>query len=75
MHENEIAKIVVQTAFELHKNLGPGLLESVYKNSLSYDLKEKGLLIDLEVPIPFVYKDIKQDVGFRLDLLVEKKSY
>ncbi|MBM4172078.1 MAG: GxxExxY protein [Ignavibacteria bacterium] len=73
MHENDIAKIIVQTVFDLHKNLGPGLLESVYKNSLAYDLKEKSLIVESEVPVPFVYKEVKQDVGFRLDLLIEKK--
>jgi GxxExxY protein len=73
MHENDIAKIIVQTVFDLHKNLGPGLLESVYKNSLAYDLKEKNLIVEREVPVPFVYKEVKQDVGFRLDLLIEKK--
>ncbi|MDQ7818149.1 MAG: GxxExxY protein [Melioribacteraceae bacterium] len=73
MQENEIAQIIVQTVFDLHKSIEPGLLESVYKNSLAYDIREKGLIVETEVPIPFIYKEVKQDVGFRLDLLVEKK--
>lgn len=73
MHENEISSIIIETAIDLHKTIGPGLLESVYKNSLSYDLKEKGLAVEMEVPIPFIYKEVKQNVGFRPDLLVEKK--
>lgn len=73
MHENEISSVIIETAIVLHKTIGPGLLESVYKNSLSYDLKEKGLNVDIEVPVPFIYKDVKQDIGFRLDILVEKK--
>jgi GxxExxY protein len=73
MHENEISSIIIETAIELHKTIGPGLLESVYKNSLAYDLKEKGLNVDVEVPVPFIYKEVKQDVGFRLDLLIDKK--
>ena len=46
------------------------MLESIYKNSLAYDLKEKGLNVEIEVPIPFIYKEVKQDIGFRLDILV-----
>lgn len=73
MHENEISFIIIETAIGIHNNIGPGLLESVYKNSLAYDLKEKGMNVETEVPIPFVYKEVKQDIGFRLDILVEKK--
>lgn len=73
MHETEISSIIIETAIELHKSIGPGLLESVYKNSLAYDLKQKGLDVDVEVPVPFIYKEVKQDIGFRLDLLIDKK--
>ncbi len=73
MHENEIATLIIQTSIELHKKLGPGLLESVYENTLAYDLKEKGLQVDQQVPIPLIYKEIKFDVGYRLDLLINKK--
>jgi len=73
MTENEISKKVIGIAIELHKKLGPGLLESVYENALAYDLKETGLKVIQQVPMPFEYKEVKLDVGYRLDLLVEDK--
>jgi GxxExxY protein len=73
MHENEIATKIIKTAIELHKILGPGLLESPYENALAYELKESGLNVKQQVPMPFVYKDIKLDVGYRLDLVVDEK--
>ncbi len=73
MHENEIASVIVDTAFKLHQNLGPGLLESVYENTLAYDLREKGLDVEQQVALPLVYKEINMEVGYRLDLLVNKK--
>ena len=73
MTENEISKKVIGLAIELHKRIGPGLLESVYENALDYDLKEEGLKVIQQVPMPFEYKEVKLDVGYRLDLLVENK--
>lgn len=73
MHENEIAKIIVDTAFAIHRQIGPGLLESAYENALAFDLREKGLKVVQQSPMPFVYKKVKMDVGYRLDLLVEDK--
>lgn len=73
MTENEIATIIVQTAIDLHRSLGPGLLESVYENALAFDLREKGLNINQQVPMPLVYKENKFDVGYRMDLVVEEK--
>ncbi len=73
MTENEISKKVIGLAIELHKRIGPGLLESVYENALAYDLKEEGLKVIQQVPMPFEYKEVKLDVGYRLDLLVENK--
>lgn len=58
---------------ELHKALGPGLLESVYENALAYDLRELGFDVQTQLPMPLVYKEVKQDVGYRIDLLVEDK--
>lgn len=58
---------------ELHRTLGPGLLESVYEAALAFDLRELGMEVKTQVPIPLVYKGIKQDVGYRLDVLVENK--
>ena len=73
MTENELSNKIIGAAIELHKILGPGLLESTYENALAYDLKEIGIEVKQQVPMPFVYKEIKLDVGYRLDLLVEKK--
>ena len=73
MNENEISRIVVDTAFNLHKQIGPGLLESAYESALAYDLIEKGLNIERKVPMPFIYKEVKLEIGYRIDLLVEKK--
>lgn len=71
--ENEIAKIVVDTAFHLHKTVGPGLLESAYEQALKYDLEERGLEVKSQVAMPFHYKGVNLDVGYRIDLLVEGK--
>jgi len=73
MTENEISNKVIGIAIELHKKLGPGLLESVYENALAYDLKEAGFKVLQQVSMPFKYKDVKLDVGYRLDLLIENK--
>ena len=73
MHENEIAHQVVGLALELHKNLGPGLLENVYKECLAYSLDKKGFYIQKEKPIPLVYNEIKLECGYRLDILVENR--
>ncbi|MEA1935940.1 MAG: GxxExxY protein [Thermodesulfobacteriota bacterium] len=73
MTENEIAKIVVDAAFQIHKRLGPGLLESVYEIVLAYELKKRGLKVKRQVPVTIVYDDIKFDEGFRADLIVEGK--
>ena len=73
MNENEIAKIVVYAAFQIHSKLGPGLLESVYETVLAYEFKKRGLKVKRQVPVAIVYNDIKFDEGFRADLIVEEK--
>jgi len=73
MSENEISNAVIGKAIEVHKTLGPGLLESAYQECLFYELKNSGLFVEREVSMPIVYKDIKLDHGYRIDLLVEKK--
>jgi GxxExxY protein len=73
MNENELSYKIIGAAMELHKTLGPGLLESVYEVALTYDLKEIGLEVKTQVPMPLVYKDVKQEIGYRIDLLVENK--
>ena len=73
MTENEIAKIIVDAAFQVHKRLGPGLLESVYEVILAHELKKRGLRVKRQVPVPIVFDEIKFDEGFRADLIVEEK--
>ena len=73
MTENEIAKIIVDTAFHIHKSLGPGLLESVYEVVLAHALEKGGLRVKRQVPVPIVYDEIKFNEGFRADLIVEDK--
>jgi GxxExxY protein len=73
MSENEISYKVIGIAIDLHKNVGPGLLESVYESALYHDLKEAGLAVACQVPMPFVYKKVKMEVGYRIDMIVEEK--
>ena len=69
--ENSVAHIIVDAAFKVHTTLGPGLLESVYKTVLAYELKKRGLRVETELRVPIVYDELEFDEGFRLDLLVE----
>ena len=70
MTENEIGKIVVDCAFQVHTKLGPGLLESVYEIALAHELKKRGLAVERQVSIPVVYDGISFDEGFRADIVV-----
>ncbi len=71
--ENELSYKIIGCAIGLHKSLGPGLLESAYEAALTYDLRELGLTVESQVAMPLIYKEVKQDVGYRLDLLINKK--
>ena len=73
MHENDIGKEIVDTAVQIHRELGPGLLESVYEIVLEYELNQRGLKTERQVRIPIRYKSIAFDEGFRADIIVEKK--
>ncbi len=73
MLENQIAKKIIGCAIEVHKALGPGLLESAYQECLFYKLKERGLMVEKEKPMPLVFEDVKLECGYRIDLLVENK--
>lgn len=64
MTENELSYQIFGAAIKLHKNIGPGLLESVYENALAYDLRELDFNVKQQVPMPFIYKEIRQDVGY-----------
>jgi len=73
MTENELSTIIIGAAIEVHKQLGPGLLESAYEHCLAYELRLMGLDVKQQVALPIVYKGIKLDAGYRIDLLVEDK--
>ena len=73
LYVNKLTENVIGSAIEVHKMLGPGLLESAYQQCLFYEIKKSGLLIEKEIPMPVIYKDIKLDHGYRIDLLVGKK--
>ncbi|MFO8066961.1 MAG: GxxExxY protein [Bacteroidales bacterium] len=70
MTENEISYKVIGAAIDIHKSIGPGLLESAYENALAYDLKALGFDVRQQVSMPFIYKEIKQEVGYRIDIVV-----
>jgi len=71
--ENEIATIIVDTAFHIHSDIGPGLFEKVYKRIMEVELGKRGLTVFRQEPIPIVYKGVHFQSGFRCDLLVESK--
>lgn len=73
LHENDIASILVDIFIEVHSNLGPGLLESVYESAICYELDVKGLNYNRQKGIQVWYKEIKMDLGFRADIVVEEK--
>jgi len=73
MTENEIARIVFDAGMQIHKALGPGLLESAYEECLFYELKNQGLYVEKQKSLPLIYEEVKLDVGYRIDLFVEKK--
>ncbi|HSE38344.1 MAG TPA: GxxExxY protein [Blastocatellia bacterium] len=73
MTENEIATIIVDTAFRIHRDLGPGLFESVYERIMEGELTKRGLTVKRQNPIPIVYHGVHFEAGFRCDLLVEGK--
>lgn len=73
MTENEIAKIVFEKGLKVHKALGPGLLESSYQECLYYELYKAGLFVEKQKALPLIYEEIKLDIGYRIDLMVENK--
>lgn len=69
---NQITESIIGAAIEVHRALGPGLLESAYEACLAFELAEQGLKIEQQKPLPLVYREVKLDCGYRIDLLVEK---
>ncbi len=70
MHENELGTLILNAAIEVHRNLGPGLLESVYEVVLAKELMQRGLTIERQVAVPIVYRDLRFEEGFRADIIV-----
>jgi GxxExxY protein len=73
MTENELSNHVIRSAIEVHAALGPGLLESAYKECLYYEIARTGLTVEKEKPMPLVYEEVKLECGYRIDLLIERK--
>lgn len=73
MNENELGTRILSTAIDVHRELGPGLLESVYEVVLARELSDRGLEVDRQVPVPIVFKGLRFDEGFRADLIVAGK--
>lgn len=73
MTENEISKLIVESALKVHRALGPGLLESAYEECLYYELRKCGLNILKQKPLPLIYEDVKLEIGYRVDLVVENR--
>ena len=73
MSENGISSKIIGAAIEVHKQLGPGLLESTYETCLAYELKQMELDVKQQQALPVVYKEVKLDAGYRIDLLIENK--
>ena len=73
MVENEIGKCIVNIAVQIHREMGPGLLETVYEIILAHQLQQRGLQVERQVSIPIEYRGLKFDEGFRADLIVENK--
>ena len=71
--EEEISKIVFEAALKVHKALGPGLLESAYEECLYYELRKSNLKIEKQKALPLIYEEVKMDVGYRIDILIEDK--
>lgn len=73
MRENDISQEIIGAALDLHTNLGPGLLESAYECALMFELLQRGMDVKCQLPMPLIYKGVRLDQGYRLDLLVEDK--
>ncbi|HEY4414884.1 MAG TPA: GxxExxY protein [Verrucomicrobiae bacterium] len=73
MNEEEIGKAILDSAFKIHTTLGPGLLESVYEAAMAIELKNRGLYVEKQVPVAVTYENEQLEVGFRADLIIERK--
>ena len=72
MFEEDVIKIIIEEAIYIHKSIGPGMLEKVYKTCLAYRLMKRGLFVETEKPIPVFFEEIRMDCGYRADIVIEK---
>lgn len=72
MTDEDVIKIILDEAFYIHKTIGPGMLENVYKTCLAYRLKMRGLYVEIEKAVPVIFEEVKMDCGYRADIVVEK---
>jgi GxxExxY protein len=73
MNREKAFKLVLDCSFRVHSAMGPGLLESAYERCLEFELEKNGLLVERQKPLPLIYKEVKLDAGYRIDLLVDKQ--
>jgi GxxExxY protein len=73
MTEDEVGRLIVDAAVQIHRKMGPGLLETVYEVILAHELRRRGLRVERQVPIPITYEELRFIEGFRIDLVVEDK--
>jgi GxxExxY protein len=73
MKTEEMITVIIDEAFYIHKTIGPGLLENVYKTCLAYRLRKRGLYVETEKPVPVVFEEVKMECGYRSDLVVENQ--
>ena len=71
--ENEISRIVFDSALKVHRSLGPGLLESAYEECLYYELKKSKLYVEKQRGLPLIYEEVKLDIGYRIDIIIENR--
>jgi GxxExxY protein len=73
VNENRIGTLILDAAFQVHKELGPGLLESTYEACLCYECVRKGIITEVQIPLPVIYKEVRLECGYRIDLLAGRK--
>lgn len=73
MNENELSRLIMDSAIKVHRKLGPGLLESAYEECLYYELKKHNLFVEKQKALPLIYEEVKLDVGYRIDLMINSK--
>ena len=73
MDENDLSKLIFDLGLKIHKILGPGLLESAYEECLYYEILKQGIEVEKQKKLPLIYEDVQLEVGYRVDLLIEKK--